>query len=325
MVRGENGVSENHLDPETIAAYMDGRLSPERRAAVAAQIAQSPEAFEILADAAVIRAAAGEDDADLAGAPKDTSARPSRSPWLRRTLMLGLPLAAGLAAILLVPQLRHDDWRTAAFPGGSLLNVQGPGSTDGALGTGWHDPPWTTTRGGSVAGVDYRLAFRVAVRIVQLRVSLEASDPVAIEQSTATLQSVLEATSVGGPASAEIARIARSVSSGEASFADVRGDWADASRAVRDSNPVPWFDLGLWAEQARLAILAADASFFEPGGPAAERLRDLVRQLEQVDTAGARDVLPIIVQLQDSIASGGVSRNVSSARQPVELLFRVAG
>jgi hypothetical protein len=179
-------------------------------------------------------------------------------------------------------------------------------------------------RGGSVAGVDYRLAFRVAVRIVQMRVSLEASDPVAIEQSTATLQSVLEATPVGGPASAEIARIGRRVSSGEAGFADVRGDWADATRAVRDSNPVQWFDLGLWAEQARLAILAADASFFEPRGPAADRLRDLVRQFEQLETANARDVLPTIIQLQDSIASGAVSRNVTSARQPLESLFRVA-
>lgn len=87
------------LDAETMAALMEGRLTPEERDRALEILAESDADLEVLADAAVAAAALDEDRAP----PPEPASTPSPmrpSPW-----KIWLPVAAVLVGLALVPSL----------------------------------------------------------------------------------------------------------------------------------------------------------------------------------------------------------------------------
>src|SRR3954467_10002169 len=85
------------IDPETMAALLDGRLSSAEREALLRRMEADPDAIAMLADAAA--AAAAEDAADGARVVPLRRRGPLATP-ARRWL-----LAAAIAALALVPVL----------------------------------------------------------------------------------------------------------------------------------------------------------------------------------------------------------------------------
>ncbi len=115
------------LDPETLAAYVDGLLPPDQRAKVDAEIAADPEHYEWLANTV-----GAVDDDTIAGAAEDPSDAAGRVPrpkaghndtgtvlpfYRRRSVMggAGVLLAAAASALLLV-QLQPQWWQRLRGP-----------------------------------------------------------------------------------------------------------------------------------------------------------------------------------------------------------------
>lgn len=84
---------DERLDPETLAALMEGRLSDDERARVMAALAASEADLEVLGDAAAVVEA-------LEGSAS-TASPPGRIRW-----RVWLPLAALVAGVSLIPVLR---------------------------------------------------------------------------------------------------------------------------------------------------------------------------------------------------------------------------
>jgi hypothetical protein len=108
------------LDPETLAAFMEGRLSEDERRRVLAELAESEADLEVLADAAIVAAAFDDEDDGSGNAagespgptlvPDSTSSEDS-SEWAPIPSRAGvrwklwLPLAAAVAGVALIPSL----------------------------------------------------------------------------------------------------------------------------------------------------------------------------------------------------------------------------
>ncbi|MFA5910465.1 MAG: CHAT domain-containing protein [Vicinamibacterales bacterium] len=97
------------IDPETLAAYIDKRLSPDERAVVEAQLATDRESYELLVELMKAQDELG----DVASAPaKATPAPvvplPPRVSTTRRWIVAGGGLLAAAAALVLVVRLQPD-------------------------------------------------------------------------------------------------------------------------------------------------------------------------------------------------------------------------
>jgi tetratricopeptide (TPR) repeat protein len=90
------------LDPETLAAYIDKRLSPEQRAAVEAQLAADPDAYSVLVD--TMKAL-------------DAASAPSQKTGNRRWVVVGSVLAAAAAIALAVRMQSSGDGIDPRFEG----------------------------------------------------------------------------------------------------------------------------------------------------------------------------------------------------------------
>lgn len=112
------------LDPETLAAYVDGLLPPEERARVEAIIAADPDVYEWLVNAvnavedtaigtpADVRSPIGASARGHEVAAGGTSA-PTIVPFTRRRAVIGTvgALVAAAAAVVLVVRTPPDGWR----------------------------------------------------------------------------------------------------------------------------------------------------------------------------------------------------------------------
>lgn len=87
----------SRLDPETLAALMEGRLSDEERARVLADLAESEADLEVLADASIAAAALAVEKEVAKASPAQVRAGIRWKVWL--------PLAAAVAGVALIPSL----------------------------------------------------------------------------------------------------------------------------------------------------------------------------------------------------------------------------
>ncbi|MGH9384791.1 MAG: anti-sigma factor family protein, partial [Vicinamibacterales bacterium] len=125
------------LDPETLAAYVDGRLPPEERAKVEAELAADPESYEWLVQtlraeqqievpkvpevprvsASAAQGRFGETSPELAEELRTSEGGPRVLPFGRRAVIgtVGSVLAAA-AALVLVVRLQPMWWQSMWGP-----------------------------------------------------------------------------------------------------------------------------------------------------------------------------------------------------------------
>ena len=267
------------MSPEALAALLDGRLSGEERDAVLRRLASSPDDFEAFAEAArVLR----DLEADAAAPPARPAAPPPpEAPFRRRRfppVKAWLPLAAILAGAVLIPPLLSDRGGAGGpldlLDGASLVASPGDGSLAAALGPDWDQPGWSVTRGNGGARGDERQEFRAGVRMADVEAAFDARDAQAVRRVRPELVGLLRRLGVSSLTVQEYEAIA------PGSGPDRENDRARvASRVAESLERSPWFALGVWVEQARLAALANNTGHFDER--AAELLDELTTRVAQ--------------------------------------------
>jgi hypothetical protein len=250
---GDQGTGKP-LDPERLAALIDGRLSEAERSELLASINESDEAFDILVEASAIApAAVAPLQLERTDAPtqSSTAAKPRRtSRWLA--------VAAGIAGIALVP------WGWNAIQGGRAADLSRFASALAPMPqqfeTAISSRPWSDNRGPSLrAGAR---AARVGVYVTDIELASRLSGgPNATLTPLATrlitdLIALLEASPNGGAAAQ--------------AYKAVRDNPSDTLREARARNAragalavdPPNVELGAWTEAALVAATARDSSFF---------------------------------------------------------------
>ncbi|MEO6525470.1 MAG: hypothetical protein ABIP93_02485 [Gemmatimonadaceae bacterium] len=274
------------MDPERLAALLDGRLAAADRQRLMEKLAVSDESLAAYADAAavlgeleregVIAARATEADG-AAPAPSVVppgvtttpaeqratvtpiaEARARSRPVSRMPLMRWAALAAAVVIMIAGPVL----WRRSRPDGGidlasgavSYAALLAPDVRAAGLPVGWDATPWGTTRGASDPLTPEARAVRVGSRVTDLELAAGARDTAATRAIANEVAALLEEVPGAG-----------AVSSTYRSFAGAAADTEALSRARRDAALVAGQDdlaLGLWLEAARVAAARRDSAYF---------------------------------------------------------------
>lgn len=273
-------MTTTHIDPELLAAFLDGTLSAQEREQVLRAIASSPAAYAEFSEAAGIRGALYEADHAPTVATQAVltlSESTSRSPAPpRRWSRLAMPAALLAAAMTMVLVSRQ----TSVRGGSALLVAQslrvagatGSGALTRALGAGWDEPGWGNQRGSDDARQSPGRAFRVGVRFAQLEVAINAGDTIAVFRAKDLLQTLLRDTEGAAPLARELDELWRPVQNPARSGQGAIG--TDLRNIVAEPD---WFDLGVWCGAAQIAARAAQPAFFAPDGTPVAELARLMR------------------------------------------------
>ena len=279
-------------DPEIIAAFLDGTLKGRERDQVIRSLASSPELYELVVEAAAVRAEVRPEPIFLwKRFVKSPRSVVRQVPWPAAATLVAAALAGVVflsQALLSSPQAlgltAHASWRQ-------------PGNT--VLGEGWSQVNWPATRGAAPATAPTNAALRAGVLLVNIVVAKNRNESGLVAASGGMLADALEPVSGGGRA-VSLARAATTTPQKELETA--------LERLFPDS---PWYEFGLWLRQAQLSAQAGDLEFFAANAPAAKALEDLRGKLA-ADSATNRDgnslsTLSQLDQLLNQINAGGFS------------------
>ncbi len=307
------------VDPEVLAALLDGTLPPHERDEVLERLSRSPGDYEAFVEAASVL----RDLEDGSGAapvpPAPPTLPPPASPPVpeirpvRRRLpgpKLWLPLAAVLAGLLVVPQvLRNTGGEAQAalalLDDAPVVPASGDGSLTRALGQDWDQPGWPVKRGGGESLLKQRWEFRIGVRLAELDAAVDARDAPAMYGAATELSRMMERL---GPDAGSVAMDYPGLGTLAADPQSGR-DWEAGARAVKELGEgfrdSPWLGLGIWVEQARLASLARRVEFFE-SQKARKVLAGLADSIEQEDarTSVARHLRDLDSRIGDGVSPG---------------------
>jgi len=267
------------IDPERIAALIDGRLNADQRAALLAELDASPEAFEAYSDAvAALRDIDGDRPASIGGGtpPSGQVSRPFRSyaPTIALAAVILIAVALPLARSARSPQL--DEPRTLA----ALLQPTSNSVT----------PPWSELRGSGDALSPRARGVRIGARIVDLELLARSRDTSAtrVALQVAALLDGIPAGSLAASAYRSLA--VTGTGTGTPSPAALGGAASFAEQVAGDAE----VRAGAWIEAARVAAVQRNESFFQPS-----RTRDAERGISSLENlpASARAALAELSRL----------------------------
>jgi hypothetical protein len=235
----------NAIDPERLAALLDGRLGGEAREALIAELAESDdETLHAYADAAAVAAELAAD------APVDLDterrARTGRRPWRA----LAFALAAAVVLMIGVPFARQHS---------------GDAATDATFVRGLAQPPngvpalpWGVTRGAGDALPTSSRAVRVGALMTDLEFANRSNPPAAAALAD-VLGNQLAAVTGGAAAGALYQGIASVERTGKAASDQQLSAARSAAAGVLDPTLVP---LGAWLQAGRVAAAQSQSAFF---------------------------------------------------------------
>lgn len=237
------------MDPERLAALLDGRLPPAERATALDRLAASDEDLGVAADAAAVLRELEEEDARSGVIPlRPRAARTAGvRPWMA--------VAAAIAAMALVPL---GVWlaRPGAPPApvAVVAMLESPSS---GLPEGWDVRPWSVTRGEGGAG-----AGRLGAFLADLELAARTNDP-AVALLAARVAVLLDDVPGGGTT----ADLYRGISArAGAPYAELAPSLRSGEEAVSGLVDRELLAIGAWAEAARFAAMRRDAEFFRDRG-----------------------------------------------------------
>lgn len=309
------------LDPEVLAALLEGTLPADERDEVLERLAQSPDDYEAFVEAASVLRDLEEDAGAAPVAPPPPPAAPTPVREIRPARRwfhgprLWLPLAAILAGVLVVQRVVLDDGGARApvelLERDPLVRSSGSGSLALALGPEWDQPGWSVRRGGGQSLADARRDFRIGVRLADLDAALDAGDAQAVQRVAPELTGMVEQAGPGvGFLAAELQEIA-ALAAAPGPRRDPAREAGAAAELADLFQDAPWFGLGVWVGQARLAALAGRTDFFEdeaarrvlegliepvakqpgPGAPVARHLRGLYDRIRDGVSPGELEAI----------------------------------
>ena len=322
-------MSKQRIDPETLAAFLDGTLSASDRERLLRAAAKGGTVYQQLIEAqallydGVAGAEASSPRISVAAA-KPSESRPSTRGrwWMRHSWKLGAILVA--ASVVGVVLKRRAELHNVSPTAGTVQHVIALAAgvnLDSAFGVGWDRIDWSITRGPSQSVDDGVYAFRLGVRFVDLAVALSANDTSARHALGQTLVALASGAETGSPVAARIEALA--AADQRPTVEEVSGICEDLRTLV---NHPAAYDAAVWTESARAGARANQATFFArdgrpmrelkrviaelealppPGpGPTAEVLQAL-RQVDEQSRTSPADVSAIASMLDSAVARGG--------------------
>ena len=265
------------VDPERIAALIDGRLDADQRAALLAELDASPEAFEAFSDAvAALRDIDGDRPASIGGGtpPSGRAPRPFRSyaPPIALAAVILIAVALPLARSMRGGQL--DEPRALA----ALVQP-----TDGSA-----IAPWSELRGSGDALSPRARAVRIGARIVELELLVRSRDTSAARVAL-QVAALLDGIPAGGVAASAYRSLA--VTGTGAQSPAALGEAASFAEQVAGR---PEVRAGAWLQAARVAAGQRNEAFFQ-----SSRTRDAERAISSLENlpASARAALAELTRL----------------------------
>ncbi|MGH7617938.1 MAG: hypothetical protein ACREPM_11970 [Gemmatimonadaceae bacterium] len=257
------------LDPNRLAALIDGRLSTRDRDAALARIAESPDDMEVMADVLAVAAELDGDVIDIRSRAPGRGRAP-RSHYIRWLVAAAVVLAVALPVMM----------RRGASPSGiayaTLLSSRTP------LAPGWDTPDWSATRGSSDAIKERARAVRVGAVTSAIDIAIARHD-----SATPPLARQAAALLVDVPGASDVVTTYRTMA---ASGAPVAPEEARRARDRARSMVTTWaFDEGAWLEAARIAAVDRDSAFFR----SSESLAQLRELEQQADARTQADVFAV--------------------------------
>jgi hypothetical protein len=301
-------MSNEPIDPETIAAFIDGRLEPNERAALLERLARDPEAFETFAEASAIERELAGIRPDVAGPAVAATENPEKFRTLKERSLwryaIPLAAAAGIGAMLIGRVLLHPKTRPVLLSDSStLLIASGAGTLESALGANWTEPAWTGTRGAASSLSSGQRAFRVGSRLAVLALAADARDAEAADRAAIELRELLSGVDGSAAIAARLDNIVGDVRSGDRSR-DAIATLRDIASDLEALVPGVWLRAGAWVEQARLAAKAGSVEWFSPDGPAIAEARSLVTALRSEAPSNAQSTAAGLERVLGAIAPG---------------------
>lgn len=238
-------------DLESLAAYVDGRLTGLRKAAVEERLVRDDDYYEVFLEILDFQA-------------EEASRRRAFSPTLlperkiaRRRLRFAAPLAAAALLALVV-----GIWGGGGAAGPEAWTLPLNPSSVVAGEVGWSRVGWSQSRSSGMPShlrLD-EIAFRLGVRAVDLRTAVDGGDPLAALPLAAELQGLSAATELDAARQA-FEDLRKVLDGGDADAVQGRLDRAEKklTRAIPDAATAA-FEFGGWLEASRLAALAQDAA-----------------------------------------------------------------
>lgn len=275
-------MTEQRLDPETLAALLDGTLPPDERQRALDAVARSPDDHELL----LLTARLGE---TLTTAeerePKGSAAVRPPTPIRRYlTAAAGVLIAASVALALLRPSRSGGDGPLglAGIPARAVA-TPGAGALDRAF-AGWRENSWATR--GDNQSEPRATGFLLGIYAAELEVAALARDTTVVRDRAARIVALLAALDGGGPAAFPYG--------GPDALLESSGGTRARHEAYVGARQVfsqaGWPDLGAWLEFARLGILSgrAPAVLTDPSAMAElERIRGALGRSEGDPAAAA--------------------------------------
>jgi hypothetical protein len=298
-------LSNERIDPETLAAFLDGTLSASDRERLLRAAAQGGAVYEQLieAQALLYDGVAGTEAiaprVSVTAAPPAANRSPGEDPWwMRHAWKLGAILvAAGIAGIIFK---RRADLPNAS-PNASLtagtvqhvMALAAGANPDSAFGVGWDRIDWSITRGRTQSVDDGVYAFRLGVRFVDLAVASSSNDTSARHALGQTLVALASGAETGSPVAARIEALAA---------ADQRPTVEEMSSICEDLrtlvNHPAAYDAAVWTESARAGARAKQATFFAPGGRPMRELKRIIAKLEELPPPGPGPTAEVLQALK---------------------------
>ena len=296
-------MNDDTFDPETLAAFLDGKLAGEERDRVLRLLAESDQWYEVMVDASQV-------SAELArSAPTGLDKR----PWIRRlpsrlanrgargrqAVFGGALIAAGLATVAILSE-RSGGVDGIGDPSQLVINER---LRDGSA------AEWGAARGNDAALGARARAFRVGVQFTDLELADRMRDSANVQSLSASIADLTKVVPTGGATASRMRYLGRN-----GSLPASGNERQDVASELRSLVGAPWFDLGAWSETARRAAHARQLEYFEPSRPAMQHLDSLLAAVDRLPTAeraGTEAAVGRLRSLRTDVVSPG--RGLSSA------------
>lgn len=245
---------ERQIDPEMLAALLDGRLEGARREEALAALASDEAAYEAYVDAVAVTL-------ELKAA-EEAAIRPIRTavPSWRRPGAQRFLIAAGLAALLILPWAVY---RAQAPDPSHLWMVEALNGYRTGVPEGWDPAPWGARRSVDGSLTPEARAVRVGAALVDLELAARAGDSERVRTIAGEVARLLDALPAAGPAAGIYRTIADRSGSGYQELAPLLDRGRGSAFLLLEEERVR---IGAWTEAARIAAARRADGFFSTDG-----------------------------------------------------------
>ena len=299
-------MSEPEIDPERLAALLDGRVDEKERAELLARLAASPEARATFADAAAIIddvPASSSAPSPLKGIGRGRGRFPSATPWM--ALAAGVVIVAGTSIVYRATTTGPAD--PAAYAKMLADQSRLPASFD--------TRPWGATRSVTQPVTEHGRAYRLGARLTDLEVTVPSRDT-QVANLAEDAASLLVDVPVAGGAVRAFRDLASAASTPNSNLEQLLGS-ARIELASLTNIDQERLRYGAWLEAARVAAVWRDTAFF-----GRRDTRQTLANLARAET-DSPDMKALIEDVHREIDTGSADSAVLS-RRLTQLLVRLS-